>query len=183
MRTITIGGITYDLELTTQAYYKICDMCGSIQKLKSWLTAGAVHDKLRQLIEALVDGAERRKKYYDSEYKIIKPIFPRFFKSGEIAEIYISVFSEMENAMYHEIPENVETKSTPPDIDLEEIKEERAAKKGIKRPNKALPIIAKGLACGIDYNTLMNAMTPGEVLQIWLYQIEARGGTGNGQKK
>lgn len=189
MRILKIGGKSYDITLTVWGYYSICDLCGSVEKIEEWIKEGDSHNKLKKIVSIMIESAERIKKYNHETgvsaevYKPSDTALPKFFKAAEIIAVYSTVFPEINASMAHEIPKNVEINKGEEDYAYELVMERKAQAKGIKRPNKALPIIAKGLACGIDYKTLMNAMTPGEVLQIWLYQIEARGGTGNGKKK
>lgn len=189
MRSLKIGDKNYNITLTVWGYYAICDLCGSVENIDEWIKKGDSHNKLKKIVSIMIESAERKKKYNleagvsAEAYKPLDLALPKFFKAAEIIAVYSTVFPEINSSMAHEIPKNVEIAKGEEDYAYELVMERKAQQKGIKRPNKALPIIAKGLACSIDYNTLMNAMTPGEVLQIWLYQIEARGGTGNGQKK
>lgn len=188
MRTIKIRQTEYDVILTVWAYFEICELCGSIEKISEWIKNGNSHEKLKKLTSIMIEAADRKKLYkleadpYLDKIKLERPELPRFFKAADVIAVYTGIFAEISASMAHEVPQNVEINASKEDYAYEFIMNRKAEEKGIKRPNKALPIIAKGLSCGLDYKTIMNAMTPGEVLQIWLYQIEARGGTGNGKK-
>lgn len=188
MREIQIDGHSYEISFTVYAYQELCELCGSIDKISSYIKSGNAHDKLKKIALIFINAAERQKKYYqkidtslEDDRKSEKITLPKFLKSKDIISIYNGIFKEIKNALYHEIPPNVNISKSETDIDLEEIKQQRADKEGIKRPNKVLPIIAKGLSSGLDYSTIINAMTPGEVIQIWLYQQEGKGGL-NGKK-
>lgn len=188
MRAIKIRGTEYDVTLTVWAYFEICELCGSIEKISEWIKSGNSHDKLKKLASIMIEAADRKKQYkleadpYTEKIKLDRPTLPRFFKAADVIAVYTGIFPEISACMAHEIPQSVEINTSREDYAYEFVMNRKAEEKGIKRPNKALPIIAKGLSCGLDYKTIMNAMTPGEVIQIWLYQIEARGGTGNGKK-
>ena len=186
MKKIIINGIEHKITMTISVYYEICSLCGSIENLSDWLKEKDSHNRLRTVINIFLKGHEQKEKYrikkgLDKEKEFPDYELPKFFKSHEIISAYTAIFAEATSAMYHEIPQSVDINKGEADFTYERVLEIQAEEKGMERPNKALVYIARGLSCGIDYETLMNAMTPGEVMQIWLYQIEARGGTKNGR--
>ena len=170
MRTIRIKGIDIPLRLTVGAYMEICELCGSIDKLGGWLGGDRPTERLKKVI-SIMAAAEQRSKGEE-----VKPVeFPEYFKAAEITGGIYGIFSEINQAFYHEIPENVKTKPGGGDIDLETIRDRRAAEKGLKRPNKALSVVAMGLNCGLCYSEILERFTPGEITQIWLLQLSMKG--------
>lgn len=174
MKTIRIKGQDIPLRLTVGAYREICELCGSIDKLGGWLGGDRPTERLKKIITIMAEAAQ---KMQGTEGAPIE--FPVYFSAAEITGGIYGVFKEIEQAFYHEIPENVKTKAADGDIDLETIRERRAKEKGIKRPNKALSVIATGLECGLCYQEILDSFTPGEITQIWLLQLSMKG-AGNG---
>lgn len=183
MKKLLIRGTEYRISFTVSAYVEVCNLCGSIENLREWLSEGKAHDKLKSLLTLMIRAYEREKNYkirkgfIDGEVAFDEVNLPKYFNSTEIIIIYNAVFSEITQALYHEIPKNVDIKRDSEDFGYEFIMQRKAEEKGVKRPNKALSAISRGLMCGLDYETIMNTMTPGEVMQIWLYQLESKGGT------
>lgn len=182
MKVLIIGKKLYSVCLTTSAYMEICELCGSIENLKEWLGSGQVHDRLKQIISIMHNAYIRQESYYISKGlksgeiagECIK--MPKYLNSIEIISAYSAIFEEIAQALYHEIPQNVDLKKSTEDFSYEFIMQRKAEERGVKRPNKALSVVSRGLSCGLDYETVMAAMSPGEIMQIWLYQLSAKGG-------
>lgn len=171
MKQISIKGQLIDISLTVGAYWDICELCENATMLRQWIEEKNSHARLKTVVEIMAKGAAGK------SGKGYNPIsFPRLFNGREIIDCYCAIFKEIEQAMYFEEPENVRTTAAAYDLDLEEIRRIRAEEKDIRRPNKALSIIARGLSCGLDYESITKKFTPGEIMQIWLYQLESKGG-------
>lgn len=128
-------------------------------------------DRLKQIISIMAEATQRKR-----GLPVTDVDFPVLFTAAEIIGAYTAIFGEIEQAMYHEIPPKVKTTAPETDDDLDYVLQFKADKKGLKRPNKALSAIARGLSCGLDYESALNKFTPGEIMQIWLYQLEMKGG-------
>ncbi len=183
MKVLIIGKKLYSVCLTTSAYMEICELCGSIENLKEWLGSGQAHDRLKQIISIMHESWKRKERYHEAKGLKSTGIpseelkMPRYLNSVEIISAYSAIFEEITQALYHEIPQNVDIKKSTEDFGYEFILQRKADERGVKRPNKSLSVVSRGLSCGLDYETIMAAMTPGEIMQIWLYQLETRGGT------
>lgn len=182
MKVLIIGKKLYSVCLTTSAYMEICELCGSIENLKEWLGSGQAHDRLKQVISIMHEAWKRKERYQEASGLKLLEIpteelkMPRYLNSVEIISAYSAIFEEIAQALYHEIPQNVDLKKSTEDFSYEFIMQRKAEERGVKRPNKALSVVSRGLSCGLDYETVMAAMTPGEIMQIWLYQLSAKGG-------
>ena len=172
MKVIRIKGMRIPITLTVRAFMDICELCGGVDKLKDWLGGDKPTDRLKKVITIMAEASQRKNGLK------VKPLdFPLYLNSAEIIGAYFGIFSEIEQAMYHEIPPKVKTQAAVYDRDLDYVLDRRAKDKGLKRPNKALSTIARGLECGLSYSEILDMFTPGEIMQIWLYQLEMKGGS------
>lgn len=171
MRTIRIRNKDIALSLTVRAYMEICELCGNTDKLKDWLGGNMPTERLKKIIGIMAKADCLRRGETPKEID-----FPVYFNSSEITGAYFGIFSEIGQGFYHEIPPKVKTNPAETDFDLEHVLDHKAKERGIKRPNKALSVIATGLGCGLGYTEILDRFTPGEIMQVWLYQLEMKGG-------